>query len=37
MLGCGQCLFGISQVLAIACTCVYPITYVTTKLINKIK
>jgi hypothetical protein len=37
MLACGQCLFSISHVLAIACTSVYPITYVTTKLINKIK
>ena len=37
MIACGLCLFTISQFLTIVFTCVYPITYITTKIANKIK
>jgi len=34
-LACGQCLFSISQILTIVCTCVYPITYVAKKILDR--
>jgi hypothetical protein len=34
-LACGQCLFSISQILAVVCTCAYPITYIANKILNK--
>ncbi len=37
MIACGICLFSISQILTVVCTCAYPVTYVATKMFNKIK
>jgi hypothetical protein len=37
MIACGVCLFTISNILAVVATCVYPITYVITKIFNKVR
>jgi hypothetical protein len=35
MIACGQCLFSISQILTVVCTCAYPITYIANKVLRK--